>query len=115
MELFECGAVLYESAEDEEGLRIDCVVTEEGALGIMQESDGPLTMWCFEESPHRIETMVEPSDVGRLLEYFHLDGPRELPLVLRLEYTGYDSFCRIRALFRRLDIPYVVHEELPKR
>ncbi|EJW91392.1 hypothetical protein EVA_20500, partial [gut metagenome] len=34
---------------------------------------------------------------------------------LRLEYTGYDCFQQIRALMRRLGIPYEVREELPER
>ena len=57
MDLFDCGAVLFESQEGEEALRIECAVTPEGALEVMQESDGPLTSWCFEESPHRIEVV----------------------------------------------------------
>lgn len=111
MDLFDCGAVLFESKEDEEDLRIECAVTPEGALEIMQESDGPLTAWCFEESPHRIEATVDPVEVERLLEYFHLDAPQHLPAVLRLEYTGCDCFQQVRALMRRLGIPYEVREE----
>lgn len=110
MDLFDCGAVLFESQEGEEALRIECAVTPEGALEVMQESDGPLTSWCFEESPHRIEVVVEPMEAERLLEYYHLDEPRQLPAVLRLEYTGFDCFQRLRSLFKRLAIPYVVFE-----
>ncbi len=29
---------------------------------------------------------------------------------LRVEYTGYDCFSRIRALLRRLVVPYAVYE-----
>lgn len=110
MDLFDCGAVLYESQEDEEDLRIECAITPEGALEVLQESDGPLTSWCFEESPHRVEALVEPLDVERLLEYYHLDEARQLPAVLCLEYTGFDCFLRLRTLLRRLTIPYTVFE-----
>lgn len=110
MDLFDCGAILYESQVGEEALRIECAVTSEGALEVMQESDGPLTSWCFEESPHRIEVVVEPMEAERLLEYYHLDELRQLPAVLRLEYTGFDSFQRLRALFKRLAILYDVFE-----
>ena len=34
----------------------------------------------------------------------------QLPAILRLEYTGYDCFSRIRALLRRLVVPYAVYE-----
>lgn len=43
LDLFDCGAMLFESDQDEEVLRIECAMTPEGALEVMQESDGPLT------------------------------------------------------------------------
>ncbi|MDO4437675.1 MAG: hypothetical protein Q4B77_06995 [Coriobacteriaceae bacterium] len=110
MELFDCGAVLFESREGEESLRIECAVTPEGALEVLQESDGPLTSWCFEESPHRIEALVEPLDLKGLMEYLHADDPRQLPAILRFEYTGYDCFMRLRGLLKRLGVPYTVFE-----
>lgn len=108
LDLFDCGAVLFESDQDEEALRIECAMTPEGALEVMQESDGPLTEWCFEETPHRIEAVVEPAELDALMEYFHVDEPYQLPAILRLEYTGYDCFLRLRALLRRLAVPYTV-------
>lgn len=110
-DLFECGAVLFESDVDEEGLRIECAVTPEGELDILQESAGPLTEWCFEESPHRIETVADAASTAELLEYFHLESVRQLPAVLRLEYTGYDCGRLIRDLMTRLEIPYRIIEE----
>lgn len=110
MDVFDCGVVLFDSQEDEEDLRVECVVTPEGALEILQESDGPITWWCFEESPHRIEAVVEPMGLEALMGYFHVDEPWQLPAILRLEYTGYDCFSRIRALLRRLVVPYAVYE-----
>lgn len=110
MDLFECGAVLFESDEDGETLRIECAVTGEGGLDFLQESEGPLTEWSFEETPHRIEVSVPPIGAMNLATYFHLDMVTQLPAVLRLEYVGYDCFIRIRALMRRLEIPYCVVE-----
>lgn len=103
-------AVLFESDADEEALRIECAVTGSGALEIMQESDGPLTAWCFEESPHRVEMEVEPSSVLGLLSYFHLDDAGKLPDMLSVTYAGYDGGQRIRALMKRLELPYAVIE-----
>jgi len=115
LDVFDCGAVLFESGEDEEAMRVECAITSEGALGIMQESDGPLTEWCFEESPHRIEVTVPPAGVLGLLDYYHVDEAHMLPAVLRLEYTGYNCFRRIRNLMKRLEIPYEVFELIPER
>lgn len=109
-DLFECGAVLFESDVDEEALRIECTVTPEGELRVLQESEGPLSEWCFEDSPHRIETFVGAGAVAELLEYFHLETSRQLPAVLRMEYTGYDCGRQIRSLMKRLEIPYRVVE-----
>lgn len=110
-DLFGCGAVLFESDADEECLRIECAVTPEGELDVLQESAGPLTEWCFEDSPHRIETVVDAISTAELLDYFHLDSARQLPAVLRLEYTGYNCGRLIRDLMNRLEIPYRVIEE----
>lgn len=38
MDLFDCGAVLYESQEDEEDLRIECAITPEGALEVCRKA-----------------------------------------------------------------------------
>lgn len=114
-DLFGAETVLFESEEGGESLRIECAATEEGGLALMQESDGPLTRWCFEESPHRIETEVAADGACGLLEYFHLDDAEQLPAVLRMQYVGYDCGQRIRALMRRLEIPYRVIENVVER
>ncbi len=110
MDVFDCGAVLFESTDDEEAMRIECAVASDGSLRVMQESDGPLTDWCFEETPHRIEVEVSPEGVGELLSYFHVDEARMLPAVLRMEFTGYNCFRRLRRLMKDLEIPYSVYE-----
>lgn len=108
-------AVLYEAADDGERLRVECVVTDEGGLAIMQESEGPLTSFCFEESPHRIETEVPARGVRDLLEYFHLGAVAELPALLRMHYTGYDCARNIRRMMRGIEVPYIVYENVPAR
>lgn len=103
-------AVLFQSEQDEEDLRIECAITADGCMDIMQESDGPLTEWCFEETPHRIETLAGSDAVAALMRYFHLEVPEQLPQLLRIEYMGYDCGSKIRALMRSLDVPYEVYE-----
>lgn len=103
-------AVLFQSEQDEEDLRVECAITADGCMDIMQESDGPLTEWCFEESPHRVETYAGADAVTALMSYFHLDVPEQLPELLRIEYMGYDCGMKIRALMRHLDVPYEVYE-----
>lgn len=102
--------VLFQSDANEEALRIECALTGDGGLAVLQESDGPLTSWCFEETPHRVETFLGPDAVCCLLEYFHLDDLEQLPAMLRAEYVGYDAGLRIRELARRLGLNYVVRE-----
>lgn len=114
-DVVECGAVLFEDTVGEEKVRVGCVVTPGGELSVMQESDGPLTDWCFEHVPHHIEVVVDISGVHRLLEFFCLEQPYQLPMVLRLEYTGYECFRRVRQLFKRLRIGYAVREDAVRR
>lgn len=104
MDVFDCGAVLFESGEGEEALRVECVVTNEGELRVMQQSDGPLTEWSFDETPHGIELIVDADGVRALCSYFHVEAPSYLPAVLRMEYTGHDCLRRIRVLCERLGL-----------
>ena len=115
VELFGASTVLFESGEGEEAVRIECAVREDGGMAVLQESDGPLTDWCFEETPHRVETVIGPLSVKGLMEYFHLESAVQVPAALRMQYVGYESARRIRELLRRLELPYEVVEELPAR
>ncbi len=110
MDVFDSGAVLFASEEEGERLRIECSITSRGSLHIAQESSGPLTQWSFGESPHTVEATVDPTGVGELLDYFHLDAAHLLPAVLRLEYTGYECFSNLCGLMKRLGIPYEIGE-----
>ncbi len=92
--------LLFESEEDEEVLRISCRATKEGGLVIHQMSEGELTAWCFEESPH----------IAPMLEYLHAEDVQQLINLLAAAYSGYDASIRIRALMRRLGVAYEVSE-----
>ena len=71
MELFDERVVLFESDEGGEYLLVTCEPSGMGGLVVRQTSEGPLTQWCFEESPHVVETFV--THVRRLwsLEHFY--------------------------------------------
>lgn len=111
MELFSQEVVLFKSSDDEEGLEVACTIAGDGSLIILQESSGPLTEWSFEESPHRLEVVVEPVAACSLAEHFHLDDVRQLPFALRMEFTGYDCCQQIRLVMRYLGVSYRVVEE----
>ena len=51
MELFDDRVVLFESDEGGEYLLVTCEPSGMGGLVVRQTSEGPLTQWCFEESP----------------------------------------------------------------
>ena len=102
--------VLFESGPDEELLRVECEVDKAGGLRVVQVSEGPLTQWCFEESPHAIEVVVDPVHTGELVSRCALDGPGQLPAALQVQFAGYDASHQIRCHLRELDIPYEVRE-----
>lgn len=106
----EIQVVLFESGPDEEALRVVAALALDGGLTIWQESAGPLTQFCFEESPHVVETVLDRRAVRGLAAYFHVDTRVQVLEVLRLAYTGYDCASNIRDLLKRLDLPYEVRE-----
>lgn len=106
----EAKALLFESGEDEERLIVECSVGNDGAMHIVQISEGPLTQWCFEEEAHTIDVGVETDGVAALVDHFALDDRRQLPAVLQLRYAGYDASRRVRDLMGKLSVPYRVEE-----
>ena len=111
MELFDQNVVLFKNAEDEEGLEVSCAITNDGGMVLLQESCGPFTEWSFDDAVHRIEVAVGPREVCALMAYFHVDRADQLPLVLRMEYTGYDCCQQIRQLMQHLGLSYQVSED----
>lgn len=65
MELFDDRVVLFESDEGGEYLLVTCEPSGMGGLVVRQTSEGPLTQWCFEESPHVAETFGRTRDLWR--------------------------------------------------
>lgn len=104
-------AMLFENEPDEERLKIEASLLGDGSLLIHQESEGDLTRWCFEESPHTVDTLVSAPEVRGLGEYFHVETSEQVLEVLVMEFTGYDAGVRIRELLKRLELPYEVREQ----
>lgn len=77
MDLFEERVVLFESDEGGEHLLVTCEPSGMGGLVVRQTSEGPLTQWCFEESPHVVETFVTHEGLATL------DGSMESGLLTR--------------------------------
>lgn len=110
MELFKTAELLFESRENDESLRVECYVNEAGCLVIEQVSAGPLTQWCFEESPHRIITEVGAAGTAALAAHFEAVEPAQLPRLIGASHLGYDVCSQVRALLVELGIPYEVRE-----
>ena len=77
MDLFDERVVLFESDEGGEHLLVTCEPSGMGGLVVRQTSEGPLTQWCFEESPHVVETFVTHEGLQ------HSNGSMELGLLTR--------------------------------
>ena len=77
MELFDDRVVLFESDEGGEYLLVTCEPSGMGGLVVRQTSEGPLTQWCFEESPHVVETFVMHDGLVAL-EHFYGAGHLQL-------------------------------------
>lgn len=104
MDVFDCGAVLFDSGVEEERLHVACTVNANGELCIVRQSEGPVTSWSFSETPHRVELRLDAAGLRTMMEYFHLDAPTQVPAVLRLEYADCDCFQRIQELCERLGL-----------
>ena len=70
MELFDERVVLFQSDEGGEHLLVTCEPSGMGGLVVRQTSEGPLTQWCYEESPHVVETFVAHEALV-VLEHFY--------------------------------------------
>ena len=75
MELFDDRVVLFESDEGGEYLLVTCEPSGMGGLVVRQTSEGPLTQWCFEESPHVVETFVAHEGLWRWSNSMELGLP----------------------------------------
>lgn len=103
-------ALLFDGRQDEEVVRIECFVAEDGRLHLVQVSSGPWSAWCFEDDPHRIETTASRETTDALCAHFNLTGAQRLPAVLQLLYAGIDAAHRIRELMASLQLDYEVRQ-----
>lgn len=107
--------VLFQSGGDEEELLITAEATGLGGFLIVQTSAGDLTDWCFEESPHVVETSVDAAGARQLCKHFGVDEVEPALRMLSMEFAGYDSARRARRLLRELGIAYDVIERAIER
>lgn len=107
--------VLFESGGEEEELTVVAEETGLGGFQIVQASAGDLTDWCFEETPHVVETSVGASGARKLCEHFEVDAVGQALRVLSMEFGDYDSARRVRGLLHDLGIAYGVVEHAIER
>ncbi|MDY2777278.1 MAG: hypothetical protein SOU51_02725 [Collinsella sp.] len=104
------GSVLFEMGGRGEAMRVECAVTSDGELLVMQESAGTWTECCFGRFAHREELRFDAKSVATLLEHFSIDEVGQLPAMLRVECGNLGAFLRISDLAHRLGASYRVTE-----
>lgn len=109
-ERHEMRVLLYESGPDEEQLRIEGFIDHAGSLHVRQTSAGPLTRWCFEETPHDVEMSIDAEGVRALAALLELDAAEQLPAALQIRFAGYDGAMRLRECLKEGGVPYAVNE-----
>ena len=103
MELFDERVVLFQSDEGGEHLLVTCEPSGMGGLVVRQTSEGPLTQWCYEESPH--EALV-------VLEHFYgVRTSNQVARMLGISFADYDCAQRVRSLLGELDAKFDVVEK----
>lgn len=110
MELFDERVVLFESDEGGEYLLVTCESSCMGGLVVRQTSEGPLTQWCFEESPHAVETFVSHEGLAALERFYGVGTSGKVAHMLSVSFADYDCAHRVRLLLRELDAGFDVVE-----
>lgn len=110
MELFDERVVLFESDEGGEYLLVTCESSGMGGLVVRQTSEGPLTQWCFEESPHAVETFVSHEGLAALERFYGVGTSGQVAHMLSVSFADYDCAHRVRMLLRELDAGFDVVE-----
>ena len=82
-----------------------------GGLVIRQVSEGPLTQWCFEESPHVVETLVPYEGLVALKHFYGVQTSNQVAQMLGISFADYDCAQRVRSLLRELDAGFDVIEK----
>ena len=110
MDLFDERVVMFESVEDGERLVVTCEPTGAGGIVVREVCEGPLTQWCFEESPHTIETFIDHEGLRALLRFYEVDTSIQTARMLSISFSDYDCGHRVRSLLRELHVPFDVVE-----
>ena len=111
MELFDERVVMFESDEDGEYLLVTCEPSGMGGLVVRQTSEGPLTQWCYEESPHVVETLVAHEGLVALERFYEVGTSNQVAHMLSISFADYDCAQRVRSLLGELDAKYDVVEK----
>ena len=88
MELFDERVVLFESDEKGERLLVTCEPSGMGGLVVRQTSEGSLTQWCFEESPHVVETFVAHEGLVALEHFYGVRTSNQVARMLSISLLG---------------------------
>ena len=111
MDLFDERVVLFESDEGGEHLLVTCEPSGMGGLVVRQTSDGPLTQWCFEESPHVVETFVTHEGLATLERFYGVGTSNQVARMLSISFAEYDYAQRVRSLLKELGVGFDVVEK----
>ena len=111
MELFDERVVLFESDEGGERLLVTCGPSGMGGLVVRQTSEGPLTQWCYEESPHVVETFVAHEGLVALEHFYGVGTSNQVARMLSISFADYDCAQRVRSLLRELGVGFDVVEK----
>ena len=110
MELFDERVVMFESDEGGEHLLVTCEPSGMGGLVVRQTSEGSLTQWCYEESPHVVETFVPREGLAALEHFYGVGTSNQVARMLSISFADYDCAQRVRSLLGELDARYDVVE-----
>ena len=82
-----------------------------GGLVVRQTSDGPLTQWCYEESPHVVETFVTHEGLAALERFYGVRASNQVARMLSISFADYDCAQWVRSLLRELGAGFDVVEK----
>ena len=111
MELFDERVVMFESDEDGEYLLVTCEPSGMGGLVVRQTSEGPLKQWCYEESPHVVETFVPREGLAALEHFYGVGTSNQVARMLSISFADYDCAQRVRSLLGELGAGFDVIEK----
>ena len=111
MELFDERVVMFESDEGGEYLLVTCEPSGMGGLVVRQMSEGPLTQWCYEESPHVVETFVPREGLAALEHFYGIGTSNQVARMLSISFADYDCAQRVRSLLGELGAGFDVIEK----